>query len=225
MIQINKSDFVRSCIQKLCQDNEILLEHYDKLSEYVDFVRSELSKLPIDLIEVKNGQWADVKESTLLFLMDEFWRTSPSVFEHWKRIIDKYKLTSLEGINDFSEAKQSDGLLSLGSIVMLMAEKSGEMEPVDVPILLRDVDWVDSVEVTRIALSYACKEAFEEQSALSIVKSFLDAEMLKKKSGPRCVVLDASGKFRRSGAMLYLPVDTVERAVVKHVPDKKKIKD
>jgi hypothetical protein len=210
MTQINKSDFLRSCIQKLCTDNEILLEHYDKVSDYVDFVRCELSKLPKDLIEVKNGAWKDVKESTLLFLMDEFWKTSPSMFNFWKQILEQYKLTALEDVNDFSEAKESDGLLSLGSIVMLMAEKSGEMEPVDVPLLLKDVDWVDSVELTRIALSYACEKAFENESALFIVKAYLEAERAKKGSGPRRIVLDASGKFRRSGAMLYLPVDTVE---------------
>lgn len=213
IIQINKSDFIRSCLQKLCEDNKILLDHYDKVPEYLNFVKGELSKLPQDIIVVKNGSWKDVKESTLLLLFDEFWKTSPLVFENWQKFIEEYELTNerVEAISDFSEAKESDGLLGLDSIIMLMAEKSGQVEQVDLPPLLASQDWVDSIEVDRISLSYACKKAFEKVSARTIVSDFLDAERIKKGCGHLRVVMDASGSFRRSGSILYLPVDTEER--------------
>lgn len=211
MIQINKSDFIRCCIQKICKDNKILLDHYDKVPEYIAFVKDQVSRLPKDIIEVKNGSWKDVKESTMLLLFDEFWKTSPAVFDAWKQILNEYNITTIEDIDTFEKAKETDGLLRFDSIVMLMAEKSGQMEPVDVPLLLGESDWVDCVEVDRITLSYACKKALEKLSAIAIVKDYLDSERVRSESGPRRVVIDASGVFRRSGAVLYLPIDTVER--------------
>ena len=210
MISINKSDFIRSCIQKLCTDNAILLQHCDKVPEYMNYVKEELSKLPERIIKVKNGSWKDVKEATLFLLLDEFWKTSPSFFNNWKQILEEYHLTPSMEIEEFSDAKESDGLLGLDSIVMLMAEKSGQMELADMPTFLRGSDWVDEIEVDRISLSYACKKTFEKLSATTILNDYLDSERIKKESGPLRVVIDASGTFRRSGSVLYLPVDTAE---------------
>jgi hypothetical protein len=176
----------------------------------MNYVKDELSKLPEHMIKVKNGSWRDVKEATLFLLLDEFWKTSPSFFDNWKHILEEYDLKTSMEINEFSDAKDSEGLLGLDSIVMLMAEKSGQMELADMPLLLSGNDWVDSIEVDRISLSYACKKTFEKLSATKILKDYLDSERIKKESGPLRVVIDARGSFRRSGSVLYLPVDTAE---------------
>ena len=75
LLNISKSDFLRACIEKLSFDNNALIDHYPKMSEYVQYIKNELAKLPSDMIEVINGTWADVNDKIIVIFCDEFWKT------------------------------------------------------------------------------------------------------------------------------------------------------
>jgi len=208
IIPINKSGFIRSCLEKLCNDNQMLIDHHHKVDKYIDFIRNELSKLLTDMIVVKNGSWKEVKESTILILCDELWGTSKIIFDNWSKLLDKYDLKT--EITDSSEDGEPRSLLDLGSIALLLVEKAGQVEQPDIQLLISEEDWTDDLEMHRVSLSYACKKAFEKQSPQKIIREYLEKESARKKEGPQRLVIDAKGRFRRSGSLLYLPVDTEE---------------
>jgi hypothetical protein len=113
-----------------------------------------------------------------------------------------------EDINDFSKAKESNGLLALEDLVFVSAEKSGQVERVDIPVLLDETSWISQVEADMISLSYAVKTAFEDTQARAIIKKFLEKAEEEDQDDHLRLVIDAKGGFRRSGYVLHLPVYT-----------------
>jgi hypothetical protein len=208
IVPINKSDFLRSCLEKLCDDNQMLIDHCPKINEYLHFIRKEISQLPQDLVVVKNGSWADVGESTIIFLCDQLWKSSKLVFDNWRKLIDSYDLETKGRVTDFSKAQECGGLLDLESIVMLLAEKSKELERPDIPMLISKGSWIDDTEANKVSLAYACKKAFEEQTAEKVVREALENAKSQRKEGLQRLVIDAKGIIRRSGSILHLPVTT-----------------
>jgi hypothetical protein len=211
IVSFNKSDFLRACLEKLCSDNKLLVDHFDNLPQYFGFIRNELSQLPVEMIKVTNGSWKEVTDSTILILCDELWKTSEIVFNKWLSLSNKYNLTrTIEGVEivDFSQATGSDGLLDLSSLLFHAAEKSGQVAQVDIPVLLNNENWIDNVEADRIILSCSVKEAFEEQPARTIIRKYLEEMEEEKHEEPLRLVIDAKGTFRRSGSVLYFPVST-----------------
>jgi hypothetical protein len=186
----------------------MLIDHCPKISEYLHFIKKEMSRLPQDLVVVKNGSWADVGESTIIFLCDQLWKSSKVVFDNWRKLIDSYDLETKERITDFSKAEESGGLMDLESVVMLLAEKSKELERPDIPMLISKGSWIDDTEANKVSLTYACKKAFEEQTAEKVVKEALESVKSQMKEGPQRLVVDAKGIIRRSGSVLHLPVTT-----------------
>lgn len=207
IIPLGKSDFIRGCIQKLCDDNELLIDHSHKIDQYLNFVKREISKLPEKMVIVKNGPWGDVSDSTILILCDELWRTTKSVFNEWQKLMEEYGM-EYEEFPDFSSAEESDGLLDLGAIALLATKKTTSIKPTDMPLLLEEGMWSDHAEIHKVSLGYAVKKAFEKKSAKKIIKKYLASEETRKNKKPLRVTIDARGEFRRSGGLLYLPVDT-----------------
>jgi len=207
IIPLGKSDFIRGCIEKLCDDNELLTDHSRQVDQYLEFIKKESSKLPENMVIVKNGSWRDVSNSTIIILCDELWRATKPVFSEWQKLSKKYGIEHEEA-SDFSDAEESDGLLGLGDIVMMVTKKTTSIDPSDISFFLEQQMWSDSTEINRISLSYAVKKAFEKTSAKNVVKKYLKHEETRKNTKPLRVVIDARGEFRRSGTLLYLPVDT-----------------
>jgi len=210
IMPLGKSDFIRGCIQKLCDDNELLIDHSHQADQYLEFIKKEISKLPKNMVIVKNGSWKDVSNSTILILCDELWRASKSVFNEWQKLNEKYGIEHLDFL-DFSDAEESEGLLDLGAIALLATKKTSSIEASDIHLFLEQEMWSDSMEIHKISLSYAVKKAFEKESAEKVVKKYLDNEEIRRNMKPLRVSIDARGEFRRSGGLLYLPIDT-ERA-------------
>ena len=207
IIPLGKSDFIRGCIEKLCDDNEVLIDHSTKTKQYFEFIKEELSKLPENVVAVKNGSWRDVGNSIILILCDELWRTSKTVFNEWQKFNEKYGIAH-GGFSDFSDAEESDGLLDLESLALLVTKKTTSIEPSDIHRFLEEEMWSDPLEIDKITLTYAVKKAFEKKSAKKIIKQYLESEEIRRNMKPLRVSIDARGEFRRSGGLLYLPVDT-----------------
>lgn len=210
IMAISKSDFIRSCLEKLCDDNQLLIDHYDKIPRYIEYIRRELGKLPPKFATVKNGTIENVKEPTIMYLCDELWRSSKPVFDNWLALLKEYDLKRENTPDNFEQAKESDGLLGLDTMIMFMAEKSGKVSRLDAPRLLREPDWIENTEMDRVALSYACWKAFTEHTAQAIIEDYLNKERALKKGTAIRLVIDAKGGLRRSGNFLYLPIDTEE---------------
>ena len=207
IMPLNKSDFVRGCIQKLCGDNKLLIDHSHQVDQYLEFVKKEISKLPENMILVRNGSWRDVSNSTILILCDEFWRTSKSVFKEWQKLEKKYAMEH-EEVSNFSDAVKSEGLLDLEDIALMTTKKTTSIELSDIPFLLQQGMWSDSTEIKRVSLSYAVRQALAKASAKKVAEEYLKSEETRRNMKPLRVIIDAQGEFRRSGGLLYLPAFT-----------------
>ncbi len=208
-LSINKSDFLRACLDKLCHDNRILLDHCDKVPRYLAFIKNELKSLPPDLIRIKNGSWDDLKDSVILLLCNDLWQSSRVVFNKWKELADRYNIfreLEEEEITEFSQAQDSEGLFSLEAIVFVLAEKSGQVERTDLQVLLSKKYWLSGIEADIVSLSYAVKEALESQPAQVLIRKFLEIVEEEKGDAPMRIVIDATGGFSRSGYTLHLPI-------------------
>jgi antitoxin component of RelBE/YafQ-DinJ toxin-antitoxin module len=210
IMAISKSDFIRSCLEKLCDNNQLLIDHYGEIPKHINYIRQELAKLPTSVAIVRNGTFKDVNEPTILLLCDELWKSSKPVFDNWLALLEEYHLERENEPDNFEQAKESEGLLGLDTIVMLMAEKSGKVSRVDVSKLLEEGEWIEGVEADRFSLSYACAKAFAEHTAQAIITDYLNKERASKGGAPIRLVIDAKGSLRRSGAFLYFPMDTEE---------------
>jgi antitoxin component of RelBE/YafQ-DinJ toxin-antitoxin module len=201
LIGVNKSDFIRACFEKLATDNEVLLDNCNKVDEYLNFIRTELSALPSNLILVKNGSWADVSDFLILMLCDQLWKI-PTIRDNWKDFCKRYGL-----ILKAQKKDEESELLDLESLVFLSAEKSGLIAPEDISAILNQGFWINHIEADKISLIVAVKKSFEDHSARITIKDYLNQSEDKEK-GPLRIVIDAKGKFRRSGDWLYYPVTT-----------------
>lgn len=207
ILPLGKSDFIRACIQKLCEDNELLVDHSHKVDQYLESIKKEISKLPENMLIVRNGSWKDVSNSTILILCDELWKTSKSVFSEWQKLTGNYEIKH-EHIPDFAAAEESDGLLDLGAIALLATKKKTSIEPTDLLLFLEDELWSDQFEISRISLSYSVNKVLEQKLAEKVIRDYIKSEERTKRVKPLRVSIDAKGEFRRSGGLLYLPVKT-----------------
>lgn len=81
------------------------------------------------------------------------------------------------------------------------------MPPEDIPVTLEKSMWINALEADKISLIMAVKTSFMKESAETILNRYLQKEKAPR-SGPFRFVIDAKGKFRRSGDWLYFPVRT-----------------
>jgi len=207
IMPLNKSDFVRGCIQKLCGDNKLLIDHSTQVDQYLEFVKKKISKLPANMILVRNGSWRAVSNSTILIVCDELWRTSKFVFKEWQKLEKKYGIEH-EKVSNFSDAVKSEGLLDLEDIALMTTKKTTSIELSDIPFLLQQGMWSDSTEIKRVSLSYAVRQALAKASAKKVAEEYLKSEETRRNMKPLRVIIDAQGEFRRSGGLLYLPAFT-----------------
>ena len=149
-------------------------------------------------------QWADVSDFLVIMLCDMLWKTD-LVYKYWVDFRKSYNLT--ESKTKQSEAEQPRELFALEEFVFLSAEKSGIMPPEDIPRTLEQPNWINALESDKISLIAAVKSAFLEESAETTINNYLQNRRTQK-SGPVRFVIDAKGKFRRSGDWLYFPVRT-----------------
>jgi len=210
IMAISKSDFIRSCLEKLCDDNQLLIDHHSDIPKHINYIRQELAKLPSNIVTVKNGTFNDVTEPIILLLCDELWKSSKPVFDNSLALLEKYNLVRTDMPLTFEQARESDGFLGLDTIIMFLAEKSGKVSQVDISKLLKENKWIEGVEADRVVLSSACAKAFAEHTAQAIIMDYLKKERASKGGAPIRLVIDAKGRFRRSGTFLYFPIDTEE---------------
>jgi len=207
IIGVNKSDFLRACLEKLCVDNQMLLDHCDKFEGYINFIKQELSALPPEMILVNDGSWSDVTDFLILMLCDKLWKMD-IIKNYWKEFTKKYDLRRSH-VDADRKPENTEELFDLEGLVFLSAEKSGLMPPEDVSSILTQVNWINNVEADKISLVFAVKKSFEEQTALSLIKEYL-TQAEEKHGKPSRIIIDAKGKFRRVGDWLYYPVYTAE---------------
>jgi len=170
IMRLGKADFIRGCVQKLCDDNAVLIDYHQNVDEYLRFVKNELAKLPQDLVIVKNGSWEDVKDPTMFLLCSEFWRTSKIVFDAWKKLIEKYD-TLARAFSEFSKD------LEEWWVHMVFRFEGARIE--NVPDLIDNPEehsWLDYFAILNVTYTYATKKAIEETSAERIVRDFLETE-------------------------------------------------
>ena len=213
LMQVNKSDFVRICVEKLCKDNKIYLEHMDKMKEISDFIRAEMSKISEDMIVVKEGLWKDVDDNALLMFCDLLFRWSNKVFDTWFNILVDYGLTKIEK-RDAVREEFEDGLIQLEDFGFIL---SPAKIAVDIEALIEDEKWWDDIEVKKTSLLLATKQAIEKYSAEYILKDVLE-RTAKYEQEPTVIVVDATGRFKRSGSIIMTPA---EYEKVSKIKDKK----
>jgi hypothetical protein len=201
VLGVIKSDFLRACIKKLCEDNRPLLDHCSKVPEYVEYIKTEISKLPAEMVEVKNGSWQDVNDAVAVLICNALWRWSEPVYKNWVDFSKYY------GFRRTDSLERSEGLLDIASIAMITANKIGTMQNLVIEHTITRRTWVDEVEMDKVSLLYSCKKAIEETSVQKVFESYIEKE--SSLAGERMkMVIDAKGTLRRSGSMLYTPVES-----------------
>lgn len=202
LIQINKSDFLRVCIEKLCKDNRLYLDHIDKVKQYTEYIRTEMSRISSKKIVVENGSWETTKEVSILMLCDLLLRWTDEVFDSWFNVMLDYGLIDKD---DKSEAKQtfSDGLIFVEDIGFIL---SPTRIATDVKALIEDDVWWDDLETKRVSLLFATKMAIENHSAEKLVDCVI--KRTSKEEGEATIILvDAKGGFKRSGSIILTPAE------------------
>ena len=202
LMQINKSDFLRVCVEKLCKDNKIYLEHVDKIKQYSRFIKAEMSKISEDMIVVKDGSWKTVNDNALLMFCDLLFIWSSKVFDTWFDILVEYGLADV-GDKRIAKDRFGDGLIELEDFGFIL---SPAKITVDVEALIEEEKWWDEIEFKRISLLLATKRAIEKYSAEYIVKEVLD-RTAKVEQEPTKIVVDAAGRFKRSGTRIVTPAE------------------
>jgi len=201
LMNIDKTDFIRKCIDKLCDDNRLLLDHSDKVQDYMVELRKSLSNIPTDKIRVKNGNWDTVDDKSVLFVADTLFRTR-TVWEAHKNLSDRYGLSSeRDRFKDYT----GDEYFDVADIGFLMVPRSGG----SIRSLLEESTWIDQFEFVRIALILSVREALTKCSLENIVDELLGMEA-KQRGRKLRLVVDASAGVRRSGNTLVTPVDFEE---------------
>lgn len=202
LMQINKSDFLRVCVEKLCRDNRLYLEHVDKIKQYSKFIKAEMSKISEDMIIVKDGSWKTVNDNALLMFCDLLFVWSNKVFDTWFNILVEYGLADVDYKIKMKD-QFSDGLIELEDFGFLL---SPTKITVDAEALIEQQKWWDEIEFKRISLLLATKRAIERYSAEYIVKEVLD-RTAKVEQEPTKIVVDAAGRFKRSGTRIVTPAE------------------
>jgi len=189
-MRLGKADFIRGCIQKLCDDNQVLIDFYQRIGPQLEFIKNELAKLPQDLVIVKNGSWADVKDSSMYLLCKEFWRASKTVFAIWLKVIEKYDNLTREFSRFLSDLDQWEVHISFWLDARPVKDVS------DIIGNPEELSWLDTLAVLKATFSYATKKAIEETSAERIVRELLETEEKQGKEKPLRLAVNARGESR-----------------------------
>jgi hypothetical protein len=203
LLGVNKADFLRGCIEKLCHDNSLLVENYPKMDNYLNDLKTALGKLKN--VRIENGTWENAVAASMFVLCDDLWSLSKKVFDCWKELLREYNLTywdseKQEEITDFSQAK--DGTFDFEDFGLLMAEKS----PIEIDDLLEEGLWYDLLEMKKVTLLLSVLKAIKKHSAETIIGDYLKTSSNVDNVTRKTVVIDATGKFSRSGNRLIYPV-------------------
>jgi len=204
LMQINKSDFLRVCIEKLCKDNKLYLENADKIEQYIELFRTEMSKISEKKIIVQNGSWKTTKDVSILMLCDEMVRWSDKVLNACFEIFVENELADEDSKATFEE-DYDNGLILVEDIGFLLSPTRTVADP---EVLIEAEIWWDDLETKKIVLLLATKKVIEEYSADKLVDDVIN-ESSKEAKEPTIIVVDAEGKFRRSGSALLTPVDCI----------------
>lgn len=207
LFKLGKADFLRECIEKLCDENDLLTQNYKKNKEYIEFIRKSLSKLPKNKIEIENGSWENAKDMAIITLCDEIWSSSKKVWDCWNEICSDYIFYDVDG-DEVKEFVIRRTLFDLGDIGLLLA---GSKTSIDISYLLGEGDWGDTIELKKVSLLLAVKKAIEKYTAKEVINDALNGAS-KECGSPLRLVVDAKGEFKRSGDSLVSPVGFEEGA-------------
>jgi len=202
LMQINKSDFLRACIEKLCNDNKLYLDHADKVRYYIDYIRDRMSKISRNKIIVENGSWETASDISILMLCDLLFQWTDEVFNLWFNTLVSYKLLDKE---DFPDVKKyySDGLILVEDIGFIL---SSSRVQTDVKELIEEELWWDELEIKRVSLLLATKKAIEKYSAEKLVDEVIERTS-EREGEPTVIVVNAKGEFKRSGSTIVTPAE------------------
>jgi len=202
LMKINKSDFIRACIEKLCKDNQIYLDHAEKVKEYIQAIKSAMSKVSSDKIIVENGSWENASDEAILMLCDLLLKYSNRVFDMWFKILVDYGLAD-ESQREKARENTDEGLIGVEDIGFILSKVKA---PIEVEELITEEFWWDELEMKKISLLLATKKSIEKFSAETLINEVITrtSKIEKEKT---IIVVDAKGEFKRSGSIIITPVE------------------
>jgi len=210
LMKINKSDFIRTCIEKLCKDNQMYLEHAEKVKEYIETIKLAMSKIPPEKIIVKNGSWKTMKDETILMLCDLLLRWSERAFDAWFETLIDYGLANE---NDREKAREDtlEGLIKIEDIGFILSKVKA---PIEVETLITEEFWWDDLEMKRTSLLLGIKKAIEKFSVETLIDEVITrtSRIEKEKT---VIVVDAEGEFKRSGSVIITPAEYEKLSKIK----------
>ncbi|MEM3872782.1 MAG: hypothetical protein QXE05_09505 [Nitrososphaeria archaeon] len=201
ILGLDKSDFLKTCIQKLVDDNRIFLENKDKTKSALDYIKIELSKLPSDLVVLKNGTFNQVKDVTIYVLCDELFRTSEKVWLSWNQLVKEYTLDL--------EASKGENLFEVEDLGLLALPSEKMLDAIDIIEPVYSVYWTNQLELKKITLLLSTVDAIRKFSVDEVVREALEYEAAncpKRLSVDKhYFLIDAKGEIRRKGDTLIVP--------------------
>ena len=210
LMQINKSDFLRVCVEKLCRDNKLYLDHVDKVQQYISFIKTKMSRIPTEKIIIENGSWETASEVAILMLCDLMFVWSEKIFNLWFSIMKEYGLAK-EGDKSKWRETFSNGLVLIEDIGFLL---SPTRIATDVEELIKNEFWWDELEIKKISLLLAVKRAIEKYSAENLVDEIIK-KASKEEQEPTVIIIDAKGRFKRSGSVIVTPAEIEKLSKIK----------
>jgi len=214
ILKIDRSSFIKSCVEKLVTDNQFLLDTFDQTDMLIRYVKETLSKLPSDLVVVKNGSWDKVHESTIIVACDGLWSTSEKVWSIGMELCKKYRLDLVE--EETSRSFAGEDMFDLADLGLLALPSEKTTDATDLIEPYESSLWTDQLELKKNVLLISAVEAIKKHSALKILEEAFEyvASKCSERLPPKSHVLeiDASGKFTRSGDSLVVPASIVHKA-------------
>jgi len=201
ILGLDKSDFLKTCVEKLVDSNRIFLDNMDKVQPALDYLRVELSKLPSNLVLVDNGTFEQIKDVALYILCDELFRTSEKVWLSWKELVDSYALEL--------EISKGENMFEVEDLGMFALPSEKSVDAIDIIQHVFSDLWTNQLELKNIILLLSTVDAFKKFSATEVVKEALEYEAStctkKLPSDKHIIVIDARGKIKRKGETLIIP--------------------
>ena len=204
--KVDRSSFLKTCVEKLANDNEIFLDNFEKTGSLIKVIKKELADLPKSLVVIKGGNWNKIPETVLYVACDEICSNSKMAWKIFEDTWEKYglKLEDDEGVQkEFGGGDVLD-LSDLGLMALPTEKVNDPWAIIDGQDL-----WADQLEVRKITLLLAVSEAFVKLSARRVVEETLNyrASICLEKVPMKGHVLeiDSRGRFARSGGTLIVP--------------------
>lgn len=216
LMKISKSDFIRACIEKLCKDNQIYLKYAEKVKEYIQAIKSVMSKVSSDKIILENGSWETASNEAILMLCDLFLRYSDKVFDTWFKILVDFGLAD-ENQREKAREDTIEGLIEIEDIGFILSKTKA---PIEVEELIVEEFWWDQLETKRISLLLAMKRSLEKFSAEALINEVI-AKTSKIEKEKTIIVVDAKGEFKRSGSVIITPVEYETISKIKRKTEKR----